>query len=80
MGIGLLIAENVAEDVEPGRLGWTPLSNAGAESFSCLLFAIRPDHDEAMCMFLKSLRHSIARMEERFKSQGIFVKPQQLSL
>ena len=76
LGIGFLIAENVAEDVEQGRLVWTPLSDAGAKSFSCLYQRSDLTTTTAMGMFQEFLEHAITRMEERFESQGISAKSQ----
>jgi len=76
LGIGFLIAENVAEDVEQGRLVWAPLSDAGAKSFSCLYQRSDLTTTTAMSMFLEFLGHAITRMEERFESHGVSSKSQ----
>ncbi|WP_322069170.1 LysR family transcriptional regulator [Paraburkholderia bannensis] len=66
VGVGFLIAENVAEDVESGALVWTPLADAGAKSFSCLYKRAEMSTTGAMNMFLQFFIESIQAMEERF--------------
>lgn len=65
VGIGFLIAENVAEDVARGALVWTPLADAGAKSFSCLYQRADMSTTGAMNMFLQILIEAIEAMEDR---------------
>ncbi|MBB3257221.1 DNA-binding transcriptional LysR family regulator [Paraburkholderia bannensis] len=65
VGIGFLIAENVAEDVARGALAWTPLADAGAKSFSCLYQRADMSTTGAINMFLQILIEAIEAMEDR---------------
>ncbi len=65
VGIGFLIAENVAEDVARGALAWTPLADAGAKSFSCLYQRSDMSTTGAINMFLQILIEAIEAMEDR---------------
>jgi DNA-binding transcriptional LysR family regulator len=66
VGIGFLIAENVAEDVAQCKLAWTPLADAGAHSFSCLYQRSDLTTTVAMSMFLQFLGQAIETIEDRF--------------
>ncbi|MDR5827847.1 LysR family transcriptional regulator [Caballeronia sp. LP006] len=66
IGIGFLIAENVAEDVAGGKLAWTPLADAGAQSSSCLYQRSDLTTTVAMGMFLQFLGQAIEQTEDRF--------------
>jgi DNA-binding transcriptional LysR family regulator len=66
VGIGFLIAENVAEDVTQHKLAWTPLADAGAKSFSCLYQRSDLSTTVAMSMFLQFLGHAIETTESQF--------------
>ncbi|MFM0591601.1 MULTISPECIES: LysR family transcriptional regulator [Paraburkholderia] len=66
VGIGFLIAENVAEDVAQRKLAWLALADAGARSFSCLYQRADLTTTVAMSMFLQFLGQSIETTESRF--------------
>ncbi|MFM0643151.1 LysR family transcriptional regulator [Paraburkholderia bryophila] len=66
VGIGFLIAENVAEDVAQRKLAWLALADAGARSFSCLYQRADLSTTVAMSMFLQFLGQSIETTESRF--------------
>lgn len=66
VGIGFLIAENVAEDVAQRKLAWLALADAGAKSFSCLYQRADLTTTVAMSMFLQFLGQSIETTESRF--------------
>jgi DNA-binding transcriptional LysR family regulator len=68
VGIGFLIAENVAEDVAAGRLAWTALADPGARSHSCLYQRTGQTTTVAMGMFLQLLDASLTRIGKRFAS------------
>ncbi len=68
VGIGFLIAENVAEDVAAGRLAWTALADVGARSHSCLYQRTGQTTTVAMGMFLQLLDASLTRIGKRFAS------------
>ena len=74
VGIGFLIAENVADDVVQHKLVWTALSDAGAKSHSCLYQRSDFTTTTAISMFLQFLEQSIAHLEKRFTSQ-LFADP-----
>ncbi|WP_454901938.1 LysR family transcriptional regulator [Variovorax gossypii] len=69
-GIGFLIPENVAEDVERGTLVWTGLADAGARSFSCLYQRAGQTTAVAMGMFLQFLEAALLAIEKRFERQA----------
>ncbi|WP_028228481.1 LysR family transcriptional regulator [Paraburkholderia ferrariae] len=66
VGVGFLIAENVAEDVGRGALAWTPLADAGAKSFSCLYQRAETSTTVAMSMFLEFLAEAIETLDGQF--------------
>jgi DNA-binding transcriptional LysR family regulator len=66
IGIGFLIAENVAAEVTQGKLAWTPLADAGAQSFSCLYQRSDMTTTVAMGMFLQFLGQAIESTDDRF--------------
>ncbi|AJK48612.1 transcriptional regulator, LysR family [Burkholderia plantarii] len=66
MGIGFLIAENVAEDVARRKLAWTPLADTGAQSFSCLYQRSDLTTTVAMSMFLQFLGQAIETINDHF--------------
>jgi DNA-binding transcriptional LysR family regulator len=66
VGIGFLIAENVAEDVARRKLAWTPLADTGAQSSSCLYQRSDLTTTVAMSMFLQFLGQAIETIEDRF--------------
>ena len=68
VGIGFLIAENVAEDVAQQKLAWTALADAGAKSFSCLYRRADQSNTVAMSMFMQFLGQAIEATESRFHS------------
>ncbi|WP_186191688.1 LysR family transcriptional regulator [Burkholderia gladioli] len=65
VGVGFLIAENVAEDVAQRKLAWTPLADAGAQSSSCLYQRSDLTSTVAMGMFLQFLGQAIETIEDR---------------
>jgi DNA-binding transcriptional LysR family regulator len=69
-GIGFLIPENVAEDVERGTLVWTGLADAGARSFSCLYQRAGQTTAVAMGMFLQFLEAALLAIEKRFEQRA----------
>ncbi|WP_070106287.1 LysR family transcriptional regulator [Burkholderia plantarii] len=66
VGIGFLIAENVAEDVTRRKLAWTPLADTGAQSFSCLYQRSDLTTTVAMSMFLQFLGQAIETINDHF--------------
>ncbi|MBI0330403.1 LysR family transcriptional regulator [Burkholderia plantarii] len=66
VGIGFLIAENVAEDVARRKLAWTPLADTGAQSFSCLYQRSDLTTTVAMSMFLQFLGQAIETINDHF--------------
>ena len=69
-GIGFLIPENVAEDVERGTLVWTGLADAGARSFSGLYQRSGQTTSVAMGMFLQFLEAALQAIGQRFERQA----------
>ncbi len=69
-GIGFLIPENVAEDVERGTLVWTGLADAGAHSFSCLYQRAGQTTAVAMGMFLEFLEAALLAIGKRFEQRA----------
>lgn len=65
IGVGFLIAENIADDVARGTLAWTPLADAGAKSFSCLYQRADMSTTSAMTMFLQFFNEAIETMNDR---------------
>lgn len=69
IGVGFLIAENMADEVARGTLAWTPLADAGAKSFSCLYQRADMSTTSAMTMFLQFFADAIETMNERFRER-----------
>lgn len=55
MAVGLLVQENIAQDVREGRLRWLPLSDAEARSHTCLYQRIGQTPSVATGVFVQFL-------------------------
>jgi DNA-binding transcriptional LysR family regulator len=69
IGVGLLIAENVDDEVARGTLAWTPLADAGARSFSCVYQRADMSPTSAMTMFTRFFTDAIETMNGRFSAR-----------
>jgi DNA-binding transcriptional LysR family regulator len=76
VGIGFLIPENVAEDVNAGRLRWTALTDPNARSFTCLYQRTGQTTAVAMGMFLEFLEAALNTIGQRFQPAAYGVKTQ----
>jgi len=70
VGIAYQIPENVAEDVDAGRLAWAGLADAGARSFSCLYQRSGQTLSLAMGMFLQFLEAELQAIQQRFADRA----------
>lgn len=68
--IAFLIPENVAADVDAGRLAWVPLADSGARSHSCLYQRAGYTTPVAMGMFIDALESAFADIRERFAADA----------
>jgi len=67
--VGFLIPDNVAEDVDAGRLVWVALEDQGAALYSCIYQRSGYSTAVAMGLFLEALDAEVNRIRERFDTR-----------
>lgn len=67
--VAFLIPENVAQDVDEGRLAWMGLEDTGARLYSCLYQRTGYSTAVAMGVFLEALESAVSRIRERFEER-----------
>jgi DNA-binding transcriptional LysR family regulator len=67
--VGFLVPDNVAQDVEDGRLVWTGLEDAGAQLHSCLYQRTGYTTAVATGLFLEALDTAVNDIRKRFEQQ-----------
>lgn len=65
--VAFLIPDNVAQDVDEGRLAWRGLDDAGARLHSCLYQRTGYSTAVAMGVFLGALEAAVDRVRQRFE-------------
>ncbi len=69
--VAFLIPDNVAEDVDHGRLSWIGLEDAGARLHSCLYQRTGYSTAVAMGVFLEALEAAVDGIRQRFEKRHI---------